>query len=252
MLAFDGRIAVVLPGFGETEVGSGAGVAVVDALNPTRVRILGAAVAGTATVPVTDPAAAPVSALRFAASLVPGTLSIDPHAAPFGEPAVTGPFALPGTLQVCLLAAPLPPCVGGFQLPMTASSGGAGVGVGGLLTFGGSATVRISLYGAPFTLATASARGTTPGGAPFTFLSSGSIGGPLLFTSSAGQTGGFLSVVTPLRTRAAGVPGASGLPGFLRLELVFAPEPGPALLLGAGGAALLALERTRSRKGRRR
>ena len=91
----------------------------------------------------------------------------------------------------------------------------------------------------------------TPDGERFTFFSSGSIGGPSFFTSTAGQPGGFLSIVTPIRvTGFQGGDPANLVPGFLRLELRFVPEPGAALLLGAGATSLLWLARSRGRSPR--
>jgi len=249
LLAFEGRIVAVLPGFDEAEVARGTGVAQVDALQLGRLEVLAASIAGTASFPVTDPSAAPVTSLRVRASLPVGaSLRIDAQAPPFGEPGLSGPFALPGEVQVCMLIAPLPPCVGGFVMPLTGGAGAAGVGVGGLLTIGGTGTLRLSLYGAPFTLNTAWVTGRTVSGATFSFFSAGSIAGPALFTSSAGQTGGSLSAVTPVRVDSFGSGAPTNiLPGFLRLEIAFAPEPGVALLLSSGALSLLALERRRTR-----
>lgn len=247
VLAFDGRLVAVLPGLGEAEIASGPGVAQVDGVDLRSLDILSADITGSAGVPVTDPTAAPVTSIRVSASLPTGHLGIDVSAPPFSEPVLTArTLPMPGQLQVCMLIAPLPPCIGGFAMPLTKSSGAVGVGVGGLITFGGSATVRVSLYGAPFTLNTAFATGATSNGAPFTLLSSGSLGGPHSFTSTAGQPGGFLSIVTPIRAAGFqdGQP-ANLVPGFLRFELRFVPEPGPALLLASGATGLVLLGRAR-------
>lgn len=247
LLDFEGRIVAALPGLGEAEVARGTGVARVDAVALGLVEVLSASVAGSASIPVTDPTAAPVTSLRVQASLPTASLLLDPQAPPFGEPAVAGPLALPGQVRVCMLFAG-PPCNGGFTLPLTRGAGATGVGVGGLLTLGGTGTLRLSLHGAPFTLNTAWVTGQTPDGAAFTAFSTGSIAGPALFTSSAGQTGGFLSVVTPVRVIGSDPVGPGNvLPGFLRLEIAFVPEPGLALLLLGGAAALLVLERRRNR-----
>jgi hypothetical protein len=249
LLAFEGRLVAVLPGLGEAEIASGPGVARVDGIQIRELEILDAAVAGSTGIPVTDPTAAPVTSVRLSASLAPGTLGIDPFGGPVGQPAITShDLPMPGELRVCMLVAPLPPCVGGFAMPLTRSDGGIGVGVGGLVTFGGSATVRVSLYGAPFTLNTVSATGATENGAVFTLFSAGSIKGPGSFTSSAGQTGGYLSLVTPSRVLVHQPALAANLvPGFLRLEIEFVPESGVGVLLASGAAGLFVLARRRPR-----
>lgn len=253
-LAFEGRLIVTMPGFEETELASGVGVAEVDGAEIHAVDIQSASVAGSIGMPVTDPNAIPVTSVRLSASLRGGALHVDPFAPPFGEPAITAAHVeLPGRFQVCMLVAPAPPCGGGFAIPLTRSGGSLGVGIGGVITFGGTGTAMVSLYGAPFTLNTAYATGTTRNGEVVTLLSVGSEAGPSLFTSSAGQPGGFLRVVTPVRI-VSGYPQAPSrrIPGFLRLEIDFLPEPGVALLLGAGAAGLLALGFARRRANRNR
>lgn len=251
-LGFEGRLFVVMPGFGGRALASGVGVAEVDGPEIHELDIVSASIAGSIGVPVTDPNAFPVTSVRMSASLQGGALHIDPFAPPFGEPAITGNhLELPGRFQVCMLVAPAPPCGVGIAVPLTRAGGSLGVGIGGVMTFGGTGTAMVSLYGAPFTLNTAYVTGTTRNGEVVTLLSAGSEAGPSLFTSSAGLPGGFLRVVTPVRI-VSGYPQApsSRIPGFLRLEIDFLPEPGVALLLGAGAAGLLALFFARRRANR--
>ena len=149
--------------------------------------------------------------------------------------------------------APLPPCLAGLGVPLTNAVAGKGVGIGGLLTVGVAGTLRMSLQGAPFTLHTAYVTAETEYGAIFTVFSTGSIGGPYLFTSTAGQPGGFLSIVAPTRVQVAGGgEPVSALVGFLRFEILFLPEPGVPLLLGAGALALTHLGRRRRRSAAHR
>lgn len=245
LLQFEGRILASLPGLGELEVASGLGVAEINGLQLESVEIISASIAGSLGVPVTDPTSFPLTSIRISASIRSGRLGIDPFAPPFGEPAITSnSIAMQGEIRICLLVPTLPPCVGGFGIPLTKGNGSVGVGIGGLLTVGGAGALRISLYGAPFTLNTASVTGATANGAVVTIFSAGSIGGPSLFTSTAGQPGGLLSVVTPFRT-VTGEGGGSNrlIPGFFRFEIVFLPEPRVGLLLAVGGSALLTLGR---------
>jgi hypothetical protein len=247
LLTFEGRVLAVLPGQGVLEVATGTGVARIDDLQISELELVEVELVGGTGIPVTDPTAAPVTSIRLSASLAQGTLGIDPFGGPLGQPAVSTPaLPMPGALQVCMLIAPLPPCIGGFAVPFTKGSGTVGVGVGGLITFGGSATVRVSLYGAPFTLNAVTVTGATESGAVFTIFSTGSLKGPGSFTSSAGQTGGYLSLVTPTRVITNQAGGVAALAsGFLRLEIEFVPEPGVGLLLGSGAAGLLILARRR-------
>lgn len=247
LLAFEGRLLAVLPGLGEAEVASGTGVAQIDGIQLGRVEILGADIAGSAGLPVTDPTAAPVTSIRVAASLRGGAFDIDPFAPPFGEPAITdGSLVFPGAVRICMLVPPLAPCVAGFSIDLTKGSGSIGIGIGGLLTAGGSGTLRVSLYGAPLTVNTAYATAETENGAVATAFSAGSMGGPARFTSTAGQTGGFLSLVTPVHAVGGGSFDTL-FPGFVRLEITFLPEPGVFVLLGAGALGLAGLSWKRSR-----
>jgi hypothetical protein len=249
---FEAEISFVLPGLGERAVASGQGVAELEPAAPLESLALSGFVAGSSVIPVTDPLVSNggIVALRLQASLRTGDLGIDPFAPPFSEPALEdGSLAIGGELRFCLLA---PDCSLGIPLPLGAGSGTRGLGVGGVVTFGGSGTVRLSLLGAPFTLNTVSVTGQAPAGTPFTLLSTGSLHGPLSFTSTAALSvsglGGRLGLVTP--TRVASTPALAGvndLPGFARVEIRLLPEPArraPVLLLGAAALAL--------RGGRRR
>ena len=97
----------------------------------------------------------------------------------------------------------------------------------------------------------------TQNGALGTLLSTGTLHGPLSFTSTAGLTvngaGGLLGVVTPIRVVSSqSIAGANDFPGFLRLEIQLLPEPGAFLLLVAGASGVLIVERSRRRAIRER
>jgi len=242
---FASRISFALPGFGERVTAVGQGVASLAPDVPLTTLALDGLVVGSTVVPVTDPLVSNsgLVALRLAASFRTAELRIDPIAPPFSEPALSpGAPVLRGEVRFCLL---VPDCSLGLGLPLSAGSGSQGVGVGGIVTIG-SRSVRLSLLAAPFTLGTASLMGESAGGVGFTWLSSGSLHGPLSFTSTAGLTlsgvGGRLTLVAPLRIVSS--PAAAGrneLPGFTRVEIQLLPEPAawPPLALGTCALAVV-------------
>lgn len=252
---FAARIAFRLPGLPERTVARGTGVASLATQVPlTRVALTGA-IGGSTVVPLTDPLVenAGVVALHLAASLPGGELAIDPFAPPFSEPALgSGALPLAGELRFCLL---LPDCSLGFGVPLSAGPGTRGLGVGGVLTVGAGGAIRLSLQGAPFTLGSVSAWGETPDGASLGLLSSGSLHGPLSFTSTAALTlsgvGGRIGLVSPLRIVSSTAPAEGVLPGFARLEIELLPEPSGGSLLPFGTAALALLQRARRLRARR-
>jgi hypothetical protein len=218
---------------------TGTGVATLDASgggSHLQALRLSGGLSATALAPVTDPevtAVAGIVALRASASL--GSASLGP----FGPGPLTR-SALPvrGVLAVCLFD---PACLpGGFlSIPLSASSGAVGVGVGGTLTAAG-----VSILAEPWTLGTAFLALTSNGGSPFELPATGWVHGALSFTSSTALAGGALSLVTPIQvTSGSGPP----LVGFARLSLRFVPEPDRALVLAAGAALLAVLGRLRRR-----
>jgi hypothetical protein len=106
------------------------------------------------------------------------------------------------------------------------------VGAGGSVSAGG-----IVVEGAPWT--TGLAKVTTTGAPMAMFAQSGSQSGVLGAASST------TVLVTPAHVNAAGL---ARLPVFAIATLHFIPEPGTALLLGAGLAGLVALGRKRMSK----
>jgi len=252
LLSFEGRLVLALPGNDEMEVASGVGLAEVNGPQLESFVIQSAGITGATGFPVTDPGAAPVTSLRVNASIPSGSLGIDPFGGPYGEPSLShNGLVVHGAVQICMLAPTLPPCFAGLGVQLTTGPGNRGMGIGGVLTAGLSGTLRMSLQGAPFTLHTASITGTTTNGARLTLFSAGSIAGPYLFTSTAGQPGGWLSIVTPTRVVVSSLmePDET-LFGFLRFEVLFLPEPGLFQLLSAGsaGLALVGWRRRASRK----
>jgi hypothetical protein len=106
------------------------------------------------------------------------------------------------------------------------------VGKGGSVNAGG-----IVVEGAPWT--TGLAKVTTTGAPKAMFATAGGMAGVLGALSST------VTLVTPAHVNAAGL---ARLPVFAVASLHFIPEPGTALLLGAGLAGLVALGRKRMSK----
>jgi hypothetical protein len=106
------------------------------------------------------------------------------------------------------------------------------IGKGGVVSAGG-----IVVDGAPWT--TGVGKVTTDGAVMGMFAAAGTAAGPLGAASST------LTLVTPAHVNAAGL---TRLPTFASLSLHFIPEPGTALLLGAGLAGLVAIGRKRMSK----
>ena len=161
-----------------------------------------------------------------------------------GAPLTQNTLPLRGEIRLCFLFAE---CVSYAPIPLTVG-GTRGVGIGRLITVNGFAKGggRITLAGAPWTIGMAVvSTGTTANGGPTaTFARSGFAHGPASGTTSTARRGGAVQLVTPIQitTTFFGIERV----GFIaRLTLVFVPEPGTALLLGAGLAAL-AVERRRS------
>jgi hypothetical protein len=219
------------------------------------------------TIPVTDPTAAPITSViltsvrgrpdlpgREGAGNRIGNISgaIASSGGGLSNAGVLSPGTIPttGGVTICLLLAPLPPCVGQLNLLVGATSAGLqiGGGVGGILTIGGTGTIRISVVGAPWTVKTVSAVNRTANGGFDLFAENGFAHGPLSSTSSTAQQSGVLQIVTANHTTVVG-PGDNDISGQIsRLLVHFIPEPGLLLLFGSGAVGMVLLGRKRIRK----
>jgi hypothetical protein len=169
-----------------------------------------------------------------------------------GAPPIS-PNTLPvgGVAKICLYD---PNCLpGGFlSLPLTvhtASSGTAGLGVGGLVEVGGAGPIRISVVANPWTIGSVSALDQTDNGAIVVESASGFVHGPASLTSSTAKPSGMVQFVTPLQVSTNLSAGSNEVMAlFGRTTLHFIPEPGVLLLLGTGVAGLVLLGRSRMRK----
>lgn len=215
-------------------------------------------------IPVTDPTAAPITSViltsvrgrpdlpgREGAGSRLGNIS-GAVASTVGGVGALSPGTIPttGGATICLLLAPLPPCVGQLNLVVGATSAGLqiGGGVGGILTIGGTGTIRISLVGAPWTVKTVSAVNRTDGGNIAVFAENGFAHGPLSGTSSTAAQSGVLQIVTAQHITVVG-PGDNDLSGLIsRLLVHFIPEPGLLMMFGAGALGMAILGRKKIRK----
>ena len=210
-------------------------------------------------IPVTDPSAAPVT------SVILSSVRVRPELANRRLGNISGaiastvrgilPNALPktGGVTICLLAAPLPACSSQLSLSLGQTTAGVpvGVGIGGILTLGGTGTVRISVMGAPYTVKSVSAVNRTANGGFEALLASGFAHGPASLTSSTAQTSGVLQLVSATHTTAVGL-GDGDLGGSISELLVHfihdVPEPGLPLAFSAGAVLLGLLGERRRRR----
>ena len=156
---------------------TGGGVATVDGpggawLQTLRLAASRGGIGGAAMVPITDPGLAPNVAVRATGSL--GTGSFAPISGGTGTaPLTRRVLPLRGLAKLCLFSTS---CGTYLPLPLTQQTpegGLAGVGVGGVLTVGGTAPLRFSIEAAPWTLHTATVVLATAGGGDLPVYASG-------------------------------------------------------------------------------
>jgi hypothetical protein len=207
-------------------------------------------------VPVTDAAAAPIVGILITASLGTGTLGpISGNANSSVNPLTSAILPVGGLAKVCLLSTT---CGGNLPLLLTQHTGATGtkgVGIGGILTIGGTSPIRISIEAAPWTLKTKTSidQITTPvGGTVKIYVNrteKGFAHGPSSNTTSTATPSGVVQAITPIQVVTNLQNGSNlkiALFGFLTIH--FIPEPGMLLLLGSGVAGLVLLGRHRMRK----
>jgi hypothetical protein len=200
-------------------------------------------ITGIETIPITDPnITATFRSLRISAQLGTGTLASFWPVKPWPHPQLSrNTIPTRGSLRVCMFT---PGCLLGIQAPFSRHSGNEAVGVGGILTGGGSGDLRISVEAAPWTVYSSTLFIPTNQGGSAPWTRSGWIHGPASYSSSAATTNGSVQLVSPLVVRSNG---GLYLPGFASLTLRFIPEPGYLLLITAGIVALITLGRSRAR-----
>jgi len=157
-----------------------------------------------------------------------------------------GTMAAAGQVRICLFYAGCNS--GSLTLQVAATSNGdfIGGGVGGLLTIGGEGAIRISIFGAPWTVKTVTVSNRTNNGGITFFTKQGFAHGPASLTSSTAAVSGVVQLVSANQTVTQGIPGNGDKQGNITQRTVhFTPEPGLLLLLGAGvaGVSLIGYKR---------
>jgi hypothetical protein len=231
---------------GASVTNQGSGVATVNdssgGAHLSTLRLAGG-ITGSVVIVVTDPEiTGTMKSIRVPTGrLGTGTLSGISGAPPLNPPAA---IPLPGVMRVCLFQ---PDCAAYLPMPMTVNDGNTGMGIGGLLTVGGNGSVRISIEGAPWTLATVTGLNQTVGGGFRTLTRVGFVHGAASASdSSTAAPSGVIQLITPQEVRMYGIPGnGTRLATFSTLTLHFIPEPGLLLLIGAGTVGLGLLGRSR-------
>ncbi|HTF35298.1 MAG TPA: PEP-CTERM sorting domain-containing protein [Myxococcota bacterium] len=228
-LGFTGALVTSISGLPGI-VAPGAGTATVSGLNVTTMNLAsGAFSVAFVTLPVTDPAAAPIVGVQ-AKNIKNGA----------GSFSLGGKMAVQGGATVCLFGSGCSSALANLAVPFTVN-GTRGVGLGGApVTVANKASgIKISVEGAPWVATTAKVGTITIMG----FVHGPASGG----AATAGQASGVVQLVTP--TIISTSIGASALlPAFGILNLHFVPEPGTLLLLSAGVVGLGILGRKRMSK----
>jgi len=244
-MQWEGTISVSLPSSQNLSVDASGEAVVVDNGNGFTLQTLRPVgnSFGTDTFLLTDPEVAPMAAIRLEAGVGFGTLApFDPLAALSQPQLAQNILPVFGSLKLCVLSSA---CTSYIPIPLASPSFGAGVGAGGLVTYGLGGEIRVSLEAAPWTVRDATVTVVTPSEGSFQFATSGSAHGPHSFTGSTALTGGQLSLVTPILITSSqfDAPPAA----LARLMLRFVPEPGLLLLLASGVVGLGILSRIHRR-----
>jgi hypothetical protein len=230
---------VTFYGSGVATINASAGGAHLDTLR------LAGGISGSGVIAVTDPETTGTikSVLVESARLGTGTLTGISGAPPIGQNEI--PIA--GRARMCLF---VENCASNLPLDLTKNNGRTGMGVGGTVTLGGKGSLRISIAGAPWTLATVTRITQTASGNFKTMSRVGFVHGPASASdSSTAVTSGVLQLIAPQQVSTSGVPGnSSAVALFSTLTLHFIPEPGLLLLLASGVAGLGLLGRGRMKR----
>ncbi len=225
LMSFTGTLSVVLATLPPiTVTATGTANVTTSGSNITAFTLSGGTFATSVVIPVTDPAAAPITQIAATVKNGAGNFSTIPGGN-INNNFVTnltgtgsGPMAVSGIAKVGLFPGPL----ANLSVPFT-SGGVNGTGLGGNLVTASGFGIGVSVRGAPWTTGTASIGTATAMG----FVS-----------------GNTVQLVSP--TFISTSIGASAvLPAFAVLTMSFVPEPGTLFLLLSGVAGLMVLGRKR-------
>jgi len=176
------------------------------------------------TVPVTDPAAFPLTGV-FIPSASNGTGNFSFDAAGNGG----GLMALTGSANMCLFSPCSAPPPANLVVPFT-TGGANGIGLGGTpITVSG--LVNVTLTGNGWTTGTVSIGSLTATGSPWDY-------------GAGCGLGCSVTLVTPT-VISTNIGASAVIPSFATLTLSYVPEPGTLLLLASGVAGLAVLGRKR-------
>jgi hypothetical protein len=169
-----------------------------------------------------------------------------------------GTMPVQGVVKICLLTSA---CTTYLSLPFTQPTtvngvpggGYKGLGIGGSGTIGGYGGIRMSLQWGPWTIKTHIAidQITTTGGerVMIEVPNKGWAHAPVSTTTSTGQPGGVVQLVTPNQVQTNLPLGSNDQVGSSAMIRVrFIPEPGLLLLVGSAVAGLALLGRKRMRR----
>ncbi len=247
LLDFEGTLSFVpiAPGLHPTQI-TKTGVATVNEAGPdlalNTLRLATGAIAGTATVPVTDPeVTGTVASIVLQAGLGAGVFHPFSATVP-SQPLLTQDvLPLVGSARVCLILA----CQPGAEI-FPFQKGADGIGVGGMWTgYGGSYGNRVSVQGAPWTIGTAFLPYVTADGNTVSIPEFGDAHGPGSFAGSTALIGGVIQLVTPVLVTSGSE--ISPFSMFAKTTIRFVPEPGMGLLLLSGIVGLVVIGRGRAR-----
>jgi len=218
-------------------------------------------IVGGGMVPITDPKVKSngIASVRIDATMGSGALApISGNAASNVAVLTQNTLPIRGVTKLCLLTTV---CTEFLELSHTqlTSMGVKGVGIGGLLTIGGTNPIRISIEAAPWTIKQGTSLdevSTVPSNMVKVYTSinaAGFVHTPGSNTgagaSSTAQPSGVVQLISPMQVVTNLTAGSSKkIALFSRMSIRFIPEPGMLLLLGSGVAGLVLLDRHRMRK----
>jgi hypothetical protein len=160
-----------------------------------------------------------------------------------GGPPGGGTMGLSGVTKICLTFASCQ--YASVTVPLTPTTGGAGIGIGGTQTVPGA--VALTMYHASWTIGQPTMTLHTPNSTiSVPLLPGGFAHGPASLTSSTAQPSGAVRLVTVTKAFTSLTGAFPEIPVISVLTVYFVPEPGTLLLL-VSGVAVLAIYGHRNR-----